>query len=67
MSRCRHRGCKRTVVGSSITGKGHVCKPHNELEWGQALKRSRDPDHRTMAIGLLADAASQLDATMVRP
>lgn len=34
---CKERGCREPVVGSSITGTGHVCRRHNESEWGRAL------------------------------
>jgi hypothetical protein len=34
---CKTRGCAEPVVGSSIAGNGHVCRRHNEIEWGHAL------------------------------
>lgn len=37
---CKVTGCPRTVVGNSTTGDGHVCRKHNEEEWGRALERS---------------------------
>lgn len=48
--RCKESGCcPDPVVGSSTTGKGKVCKGHNEAEWGRAL-RSYDP---SLSAGLL--------------
>ena len=37
---CKYR-CGQPVVGSSTTGEGHVCRSHNELEWGKALVKSK--------------------------
>jgi hypothetical protein len=34
---CRYRGCPYPVVGHSTQGDGHVCRGHNEQEWGGAL------------------------------
>jgi hypothetical protein len=53
---CRQRGCPNPVVGSSTTGKGHVCKGHNEAEWGKAL-RTYDS---TLSRGLLRDSELSL-------
>jgi hypothetical protein len=53
---CKSRGCEGAVVGSSITGAGHVCKRHNEAEWGSALSCSRDRWHRELGVALLKDA-----------
>jgi hypothetical protein len=55
---CKERGCTRPVVGSSTTGKGHVCKGHNEAEWGQAL-RTYDPP--------LSSALIRASARTLRP
>ena len=38
-SACKIRGCRMQVVGSSITGQGHVCRVHNNREWAMALAR----------------------------
>jgi hypothetical protein len=46
------------VVGSSTTGKGHVCKGHNEAEWGEALRKYDPP----MSRNLLRDSARSLRA-----
>lgn len=51
---CRHRGCSEAVVGSSITGSGHVCKRHNEIEWGRALLRSEFSDYRALGARMVA-------------
>jgi hypothetical protein len=53
---CKEPGCTEPVVGSSITGKGHVCKVHNTREWGAALGRSRDPHYRAVGAALVADS-----------
>jgi hypothetical protein len=53
--RCKARGCDGSVVGSSITGKGRVCRTHNEEEWGRALSRSPQVDHRRLGALLLAE------------
>lgn len=37
---CKESGCAEPIVGSSVTGEGHVCRRHNEIEWGRALIRS---------------------------
>lgn len=57
---CKERGCTRPVVGSSTTGKGHVCKGHNEAEWGRAL-RTYDPP---LAAALLADSGRSLETQL---
>jgi hypothetical protein len=54
---CKYRNCPRPVVGSSTTGRGHVCKGHNEFEWGEAL-REYDP---RLSRALLADSERTLD------
>lgn len=56
--RCKFRGCKEPVIGHSTTWKGKVCKGHNELEWGRALKTYDPP----LSRGLLAAAARNLPA-----
>lgn len=53
---CKVRGCPHPVVGSSTTGEGHVCKGHNEAEWGRAL-RTYDPE---LSVGLLRDSERHL-------
>ncbi len=53
---CKERGCTEPVVGSSTTGKGHVCRRHNEIEWGRALLRSEWHDDRDLGARLLRDA-----------
>jgi hypothetical protein len=55
---CKVSGCGAEVVGSSITGKGHVCGRHNTEEWGRALARNREPYYRTLGRELLQDAAA---------
>lgn len=52
---CKERGCTEPVVGSSITGKGHVCKRHNEIEWGRSLLRSKEQWLWQLGAGLVAD------------
>ena len=54
---CKFKACPRRVVGSSITGKGHVCAGHNLEEWGHSLRRY-DPE---LASGLLSDARRDLE------
>ena len=54
---CKARGCRRPVVGSSTSGTGHVCKGHNEREWGRRLRRYNPP----LAAALLADAEASLE------
>lgn len=56
MTTCRFTECPRPVVGHSTTGKGMVCKGHNEEEWGRAL-RTYDPP---LSRRLLADAKRTL-------
>jgi hypothetical protein len=53
---CKVKGCPRPVVGASTTWKGHVCKGHNEAEWGKAL-RAHDPD---LSARLLRDSERSL-------
>lgn len=53
---CKVRGCPHPVVGSSVIGKGYVCRRHNEAEWGRAL-RTYDP---ALSAVLLADSALQV-------
>ncbi len=53
---CKERGCTEPVVGSSTTGEGHVCRRHNEAEWGRALSRSEWRDHRELGARLLGDS-----------
>ncbi len=53
---CKAKGCVQPVVGSSTTGDGHVCKGHNEQEWGRALV-SHDA---RLAAALLRDATRTL-------
>lgn len=50
------RKCAEPVVGSSITGEGHVCKRHNEEEWGLALSRKREGFYRRLGAQLLVDS-----------
>lgn len=40
---CHVHACGRPVVGHSITGDGHVCREHNEMEWRRALTRTINP------------------------
>jgi hypothetical protein len=47
---CKVRDCTAEVVASSITGKGHVCKRHNEIEWGKALA-TYDPEMSRKLLG----------------
>ena len=54
---CKEPGCTEPVVGSSITGTGHVCKRHNEREWGRALVRNKAGWLREMGARLLAKPA----------
>jgi hypothetical protein len=54
---CKVRGCGHPVVGSSTTGEGHVCRGHNEAEWGRAL-REYDPP---LSARLLEDSARNLE------
>lgn len=35
---CKEKNCPNPVVGSSITGKGKVCRDHNEAEWLRAAR-----------------------------
>lgn len=52
---CKARGCTQPVVGSSVTGEGHVCRLHNEREWGHALARqTNEPWLRDVGLDLLA-------------
>lgn len=37
-TRCHWKGCDAPVVGSSTQSPGHVCRAHNEYEWGRALR-----------------------------
>jgi len=53
---CKARGCPRPVVGSSTTGEGHVCRGHNEAEWGRALRKYDPP----LSAALLADSERHL-------
>ena len=53
---CKERGCAEPVVGSSTTGEGHVCRRHNEAEWGRALSRSEWRDYRELGARLLEDS-----------
>lgn len=53
---CKVRGCPHPVVGSSTTGGGHVCRGHNEAEWGRALRKYAPP----LSAALLADAKCSL-------
>lgn len=55
---CKFRGCPAPVVGSSTTGQGHVCKGHNELEWGRALRKYDPP----LSRNLLRDSERSLAA-----
>jgi hypothetical protein len=55
---CKVRGCDAAVVGSSITGKGHVCKQHNVAEWGASLSHSREPHYRELGRSLTAEATT---------
>lgn len=55
---CKVRNCPNPVVGSSTTGKGKVCKGHNEAEWGKAL-RTYDPP---LGAALLRDSERSLEA-----
>lgn len=48
---CKVRDCPHPVVGSSTTGQGHVCKGHNEREWGEALRKYDPP----LSAALLRD------------
>jgi hypothetical protein len=50
---CKERGCSEPVRGSSITGQGHVCTRHNEIEWGRALLRKPEPYYKRMGLELL--------------
>jgi len=50
---CKERGCVEPIVGSSITGDGHVCRRHNEIEWGKGLA-SYWPDMSRKLIGATA-------------
>lgn len=64
---CKVRGCVAEVVGSSITGEGHVCAVHNEREWGESLSRNREPwlrglGRRLLSEHLAADAAGDSSA-----
>lgn len=55
---CLYTGCPHPVVGHSTQGDGHVCKGHNELEWGRALIASEFwPE---MGNRLLMDAKANL-------
>lgn len=56
---CKVDGCTADVVGSSITGAGHVCRRHNEREWGEALARNRDPYYARLGQRLIATASSR--------
>lgn len=51
---CKERGCLSPVVGHSVTGDGHVCKRHNEIEWGRALLRSEWSDYRALGARMVA-------------
>lgn len=53
---CKFKGCSHPVVGHSTTGKGWVCKGHNEQEWGEAL-RNHNP---LVSRRLLADSKRHL-------
>lgn len=61
---CKERGCREQIVGHSITGEGHVCKRHNEIEWGKkpaaiAVGRlpgvGRPPRRRSRRVSVKAD------------
>lgn len=55
--KCKVKGCKEPVVGSSTTGEGHVCNLHNVREWGRALANPKNPrGDRELGQALLADA-----------
>lgn len=56
---CKVHDCPFPAVGSSTTGKGHVCKGHNEAEWGYAL-RDYDPP---LSRALLRDSSKSLRVT----
>lgn len=55
---CRHRGCDRPIVGSSIRGEGHVCREHNVGEWADGLARSRDSYWRAVGLEMRAAAVA---------
>ena len=59
---CKFTDCPNRVVGSSITGTGHVCVGHNLEEWGRSLRRY-DPK---LAAGLEWDASHDLEAAHAR-
>ena len=56
VARRKERGCLEPVIGSSITGIGHVCARHNEIEWGWALAANRDRYYRNLGRDLLQRA-----------
>lgn len=58
---CKFKGCPRPVVGWSTTGKGRVCKGHNEFEWGRNL-RDYNP---AVSRALLADAERSLSEAVL--
>lgn len=53
---CKVRGCMEPVVGHSVKGTGHVCKRHNEREWGERLCRCQEEHYRALGRRLLDDA-----------
>lgn len=55
---CKERGCHEPIVGHSITGVGHVCERHNEIEWGKSLQRSKWRDYQELGARLVAGAAA---------
>ena len=62
LARCKEPGCAQPVVGSSITGVGHVCARHNEIEWGRALAANRDGYYRNLGRRLLRQGQRRLTA-----
>jgi hypothetical protein len=53
---CKVRGCTAPIVGQSITGKGYVCKRHNEAEWGRALMQNPDSYYGRLGQALRRDS-----------
>ena len=48
-ARCRHKGCTAPVIGSSTQARDkHVCRRHNEIEWGEALREYDPPLSRAL-------------------
>jgi hypothetical protein len=59
MPGCKETGCTARVVGSSITGTGHVCARHNEIEWSRALAANGDGYYHQLGRDLLRDAGAR--------